>query len=107
MSKLYEISLGAKSQIAEVPITKETNMLLYIGKNTECRVTIRKDELMTIVGRYGIKTVFCYEEHLDEAINILLDYETDKLKLMEEQVVKKKENIEKLRSQISNTNASS
>ena len=98
MNKLYEISLNAKSQITEVPITKETKLLLHIGRNTDCRGTIRKDELMTPVGKYGIKTVFCYEEHLNEGIDILLDYESDKLKQLRERIAKQEENMEKLRS---------
>ena len=99
MNKLYEISLRAKSQIAEVPITKETNKILHIGSNSNYRDTIRKDELMTPVGRFGTKSVFCYEEYLNEAITILLEYETDRLKALEEEVAKKAESIEKLRSQ--------
>ena len=99
MNKLYEISLSAKSQITEVPITKETNRLLYIGENTDCRSTIRKDELMTIVGRHGLKSVFCYEEHLNEAITTLLEYETAKVNGLRECITKQEENMAKLRSQ--------
>lgn len=99
MNKLFEVSLHAKSQIAEVPITKETNVMLYIGLNTHYRSTIRKDELMTIVGNYGSKSVFCYEEHLNEAITALLEYETGKANELRERITKHEENIERLRSQ--------
>jgi len=44
--------------------------------------------------------VFCFEEHLDKGITILLDHESEKLEQLRERITKQEDGIEKLRGQL-------